>query len=61
MEYIRNMFYRVVFTPNIPNTPVNIVEDTQKNINLQKYNFNVEKFDKDIEAICINNMFYKYK
>jgi hypothetical protein len=58
MEYIRNIFYRVVFTPN---TPVNIAEETSKKINLDNYRIDFEKFDREVAAKCTQYMFYKYK
>ena len=48
------MFYRV-------NQPVSVVEETKKNINLEKNKFDFQKFDKEVEIKCRQNMFYNYK
>jgi hypothetical protein len=62
MDFFRSVFYRVIPYQTIITKPVIIVEEeTQKNINLKNYKIDFENFDKNIEAICINNMFYKYK
>jgi hypothetical protein len=62
MEYIRNMFYRVVYTQNTQNTQdkeITVVEETQKNLNLKNYKIDFEKFDKEVDSIIKQNMFYK--
>ncbi len=55
MDFFRSVFYRVIPYQTIITKPVIIVDEK---IN-KKFDF--ENFDKNIEAICIHNMFYKYK
>ena len=62
MDFFRSVFYRVIPYQTLITKPVTIIdEETQKNINLKNYKIDIEKFDKEVEAICISNMFYKYK
>ncbi len=56
------MFYRVVYTQNTQNTQdkeITVVEETQKNLNLKNYKIDFEKFDKEVDSIIKQNMFYK--
>ena len=61
MDYIRNMFYRAIPANTVVEKPVTVDEETKNKLNLQNYKFDVEKFDKEVEAKCKQNMFYKYK
>ena len=64
MEYFRNLFYRVITPSKTEITEITEIvndEEKRKNLNLKNYKIDFEKFDKNIEAICIHNMFYKYK
>ena len=56
------MFYRVVYTQNTQNTQNKentVVEETNKNLNLKNYKIDFEKFDKEVDSIIKQNMFYK--
>ncbi len=56
------MFYRVVpLNTILSKNHASEVDLTKKNLNLQNYKIDFEKFDKEVEAKCKQNMFYNYK
>ncbi len=62
MDFFKSVFYRVLPYQSIVSKPPDTnIEQTEKYINLQSYKFDVEKFDKEVENKCIQNMFYIYK
>jgi hypothetical protein len=55
MDFLRSVFYRVIpYQTTITKPSSIIVEETNKKIDF-------EKFDKEVENKCRQNMFYKYK
>ena len=55
------MFYRVTPMNTIMTKPqVTLVDETKKSLNLQNYKIDFEKFDREVEAKCNQNMFYNY-
>jgi hypothetical protein len=62
MEFFKSMFYRVVpLNTILSKNHASEVDLTKKNLNLQNYKIDFEKFDKEVEAKCKQNMFYNYK
>ena len=65
MEFFKSIFYRVIPVNTIMEKPsVTVVGEMVRKHNLQNlqnYKIDFEKFDKEVQAKCNQNMFYNYK
>jgi hypothetical protein len=61
MEFFKSIFYRVLPVNTImTKSPITIVDETKNNLNLQNYKIDFDKFDKEVQAKCNQNLFYNY-